>query len=250
MSETKPIDVSILMLTHNRLALSEKYIPGILDRIGRVSYEVLIWDNGSTDGTYDWLAQFGQADCRVTKVFGHEKNIGMEAFNFLAEEARGKYLLKVDDDIEVPNKFVQRLMAAYIEVNEPKLAFLGWDMSWNRGSTTFATRSGMSLYKEPHGKIVGTAAGRVLISFDPNKWMVNGCCRFGSRSVFLGLGGHPAHILYGVDYLVSRAASKAGYWVGFLNTSDLVLHCGDRDTTEYRQMKNRELKRAGSPLDV
>lgn len=246
---TEP-DVSLLILTHNRIKLSQKYIPKILDNIGSINYEVLIWDNGSTDGTYDWLLEYGVADCRVTQVLGSEQNFGMEAINFLAQEASGKYLLKVDDDVEVPKKFAQRLLAAFLEANEPKLLFLGYDMSWNSGKTTFATRSGMGLYKEPHGRILSTSAGRVLVSYNPGRWMVNGVCRLSSRKAFLDLGGHPSGVIYGVDYLMSRRAAEAGYWVGFLNSSDLVMHCGTVDTVEHRKMKNRELKKAGSPLHV
>ena len=113
----KPI-VSILVLTYNRLHLSSRYIPLILDHAGNIPVEMLIWDNGSEDGSYDWSVTFGQADCRVAHVIGHPENIGMEAFNPLAEKAQGKYIIKVDDDIEVPNCFAERLVAAYETAKE------------------------------------------------------------------------------------------------------------------------------------
>jgi GT2 family glycosyltransferase len=169
----------------------------------------------------------------------------MQSFNYLAEAARGKYILKVDDDIEVPCSFGKRLVCAFEQVKEPNLAYLGWDMQWTPGKT-FANRSGMHLYKEESGKVVHLSdETSVYISYNPRKWMVNGVCRLSLRDTFLKLGGHPKGILYGVDAHVSRQARKAGYWVGFLHTADLVVHCG-HDTKAYRDFKDEQMILAGA----
>jgi glycosyltransferase involved in cell wall biosynthesis len=241
--------VSILILTYNRLKMSKRYIPGILECLGDIETEVLIWDNCSTDGTYDWLEEYGRADCRITKVFGAHKNIGVEATNMLAKEARGKYIIKIDDDVGAPVNFAKRMVAAYEEANEKKLLFLGWDMGW--GERTFAKRSGMKLYKGTRGKVVTLNTDeRILISYEPMHWMVNGVCRFSPRKPFLKIGGHPKGIIYGVDYLVSKRAHRHGYWIGFFETKDLVNHFGGAEDKEYRNMKNAELAKHGAPLHV
>jgi glycosyltransferase involved in cell wall biosynthesis len=244
----KPL-VSILILTYNRVAFSSQYIPLLVNRVGNIDFEVLIWDNGSEDGSFDWVASYGQADARVSEVVGYDKNIGMEAINHLAKKAKGKYILKVDDDIEVPNNFGKRLVCAYEEVNEDKLLFLGWDMKW--GEKTFATRSGLKLYKPPKGKIINLAnRSRVFINFDPSMWMINGVCRLCLREKFLEIGGHPKGIVYGVDKHISRRAAEHGYWTAYLSAHDLVMHRGLTDDPNYRKMKNKQLKKFGSPLDV
>lgn len=242
--------VSILILTYNRVELSRSCIPGIVDFIGDINAEVLIWDNGSTDGTYDWLEEYGRADCRVTKVFSANENLGMAAINPLAKEANGQYLLKIDDDIVPPPNFAELLVRAYEEVNNPKLGFLGWDMEW--GKVTFATRSGMSLYKPPKGEtvVLESLPGRVLIHYRPSKFMVNGPCRLCKKDVFLEIGGHPKGMIYGVDHHVSIAAEKAGYFIGYLSGVPLLKHLGTADTKKYRQMKDMELRKNKSPLDV
>jgi glycosyltransferase involved in cell wall biosynthesis len=242
--------VSILVLTFNRVKTTEKYLPMIVSRLGNIDAEVLVWDNGSTDGTYDWLENFGLADCRVAKVFGSDTNYGMEAINFLAEKATGQYLLKIDDDVFPPEKYGERLVRAYEEVNEEKLAFLSWDMIW--ASKTFATRSGLKLYKAPYGKIVPVDHNthNVYISFDNNSWLVNGICRLSPRNKFLEIGGHPKGIRYGVDYLVTKAAKKHGYWVGFYSPADMVHHMSPIDTPSYRKIKDDELQRHGAPRHV
>jgi GT2 family glycosyltransferase len=250
----KPI-VSILVLTYNRVELSSQYIPRILDRAGNIPVEMLIWDNGSEDGSYDWAHSFEQADCRVSKAFGHHKNIGMEAFNPLAESAKGKYIIKVDDDIEVPERFAERLVSAFEQVNEKKLLFLGWDMPWPRnprsGGDTFATRSGMTLYQGKKGKIVQiNEKDRVLIHYDPSFWMINGVCRFSPRKKFIEIGGHPKGIIYGVDKHISARAAEHGYWIGYMSSPHLVYHRGIQDTPKYRAMKDIELQKVKSPRHV
>jgi glycosyltransferase involved in cell wall biosynthesis len=237
--------LSVLILTHNRIDLSSNYIPKIVDSVGDIPFEVLLCDNGSIDGSCDWVYSYGMADCRVHKVVCLDDNLGVEATNILAEYARGKYILKVDDDVDVPKQFGSRLVKIYEYLDDPKIAFLGWDMSWNGG--TFATRSGLKLYKPPMGKIVEIKnKGKVLISFNPNKWMINGVCRLSRKDTFLSLGGHPKGLKYGVDYAVSCAAAKQGYTIGYFSPSslgDLVVHYG-RDTREKRAWKDKELNRA------
>jgi len=243
------VTVSILVLTFNRVDFSSAYIPRLVDRIGDIPHEVLIWDNASEDGSFDWAHTYGQAEPAVAHVIGNRKNIGMEAFNPLAKKARGKYILKVDDDIEVPPNFAQRMVDAFEIINEEKLMFLGWDMPW--GEKTFATRSGMKLYKEPMGKIVPiNKSERALINYDPSHWMVNGVCRLSRRDTFLSIGGHPKGVVYGVDKHISAIAAKNGYWTGYYSSKDLVIHRGINDSKNYRAMKNKQLKKFGSPLHV
>jgi len=242
--------VSILILTYNRLEISSKYIPRILDNIGNIPNEVLIWDNESHDGTYDWLSTYKRADPRITRVFGNEKNIGVEAINHLAEVGSGKFIIKLDDDIKVPKNFAIRMVEAFEKVAEDKLLFLSWDMNWE-GGKTFATRSGMKLYKDPLGKIVGVnSKERVLINFDISKWLINGACRLSPRDKFLEIGGHPKGVIYGVDYLVSKQAAKNGYWGGYFNSPDLVIHKGVNEELPYRKFKDKELEKHGAPKHV
>lgn len=233
--------VSVLILTYNRLSVSSERIPTIVDSIGNIKSEVLIWDNHSKDGSYDWVLNYGRADCRVYKVFGADQNYGVEAINFLAEAARGEYILKVDDDVTVPKNFAERMVAAYEHVNCERLLYLGWDMVW--GKSTFATRSGEGIYRK-HGEIRKLpGGGRVLLLRCLDRFMVNGVCRLSKRDKFLELGGHPKGVIYGVDGLVCTAAHAKGYWGGFLtHPIDLVKHDGAQDSKEMRNLKDQQLR--------
>jgi glycosyltransferase involved in cell wall biosynthesis len=207
-----------------------------------MSAEVLIWDNFSNDGTLDWLLEYRKIDNRISEVFCSNENYGVEAINFLANRAKGEYILKIDDDIVAPPGFAQRLVESYEKFNDPRLAYLGFDMRWDRG--TFATRSGMKLYKPPMGISVRMKNGdKLLVHYTPKKWMVNGACRLSKKSTFIELGGHPQGFMYGVDYAVSKAAAEAGYWIGYLSCKHNLDHIG-RSTPQDIHFKHKELKKA------
>jgi GT2 family glycosyltransferase len=238
---------SILILTYNRCKLASELIPRIVDSVGHVDHEVLVWDNGSDDGSYDWLVEYSKVAGDRVRIFGSDKNYGMEAINFLAKEARGKYMIKVDDDVIAPPGFAWHLVNAYEELNEPRIMFLGYDMLW--GKTTFATRSGMRLYTHPHGKQKRLKDGAVaLINYFPDRWLVNGICRLSVRDEFLKIGGHPEGVIYGVDTAVNRIAAQKGFWNAYYKGRKLVEHCGTMDSPAYRALKNRCLRGVPSKL--
>ena len=240
------IVVSLLTLTYNRLKLSSQYIPLFIEDAGDIPFEVLIWDNNSNDGSCDWVHEYGHREHKVYKTFLSDKNIGMEAINNMAQEARGKYIIKVDDDVMIPRDFALRLVNAFEYVNEPKLLFLGWDMCWpSRNGVTFGTRSGLGQYQGNSGKMTKVdSKDRVLINYHPDRWLVNGVCRLSPRKQFLDIGGHPKGIIYGVDDPMCKRAAAHGYWIGYLNSDEVVYHKGTADDMSYRSMKDTELNRA------
>src|SRR5689334_21996431 len=66
-----PAVVTVVIPTHNRLHLLPTTIESILGQVG-VSLELVVVDDGSTDGTGPWLDQLATEDRRV-KVIHHER---------------------------------------------------------------------------------------------------------------------------------------------------------------------------------
>lgn len=243
--------LSVLVLTFNRKKLVSQLVPDIINKVGVDDVEFMFWDNNSTDGTFDWIESFKLTINKPIRVFPSEKNYGIEATNFLAKEAVGSYVLKVDSDLELPRNYGKKLIEAYEEAKQhvdDKLLFLSYDMQW--GTKTFATRSGMSLYKPPTGKIIQYKDSKILIHFKPSKWLVNGACRLSERGRFLEYGQHPVSIKYGVDYKVSKKAEKNGFYIGYYSDGNPVIHKGTNDTKSYRKFKDEELSKHGCPKDV
>lgn len=69
-------------------------------------FELLICDDGSSDGSLGIIKAFAQRDERI-KYFAREKNSGRPAviYKFLADQAAGRYIIASDsDDMALPNR--------------------------------------------------------------------------------------------------------------------------------------------------
>jgi GT2 family glycosyltransferase len=92
MTTHKPI-ISIVMATHNRRAVVEHTLSQI-DQCGldRADYETIVVDNDSTDGTPAAIVH------RVNRLICLPRNAGSTAKAFGTDEAKGTYILFLDDD--------------------------------------------------------------------------------------------------------------------------------------------------------
>lgn len=91
------IKVSVIMPTYNRLELLKRAIDSFFEQIYDNS-ELLILDNGSTDGTAEYLKKFSN-DKRV-KIYTNEKN-EKHTLNFLWNKAKGDLICQLHDDDEL-----------------------------------------------------------------------------------------------------------------------------------------------------
>ena len=101
--------VSIVMPTYNAV----KYIQGAVESVLRQTYtdwELLIVDDGSTDGTEQMIQNLIKMDERV-KLVKNKENIGVaETRNRGVELAKGEWIAFLDsDDIWHPNKLQEQL---------------------------------------------------------------------------------------------------------------------------------------------
>lgn len=140
--------VSIIVLAHNQLEFTKKCLDSIL-RYTDVPFELIFVDNGSTDGTKDYMEQVreGKAEvgghrlkisgdgivlpeqggkkkkkgkkgttqllhtCKRFKVIQNEKNFGFAAGNNRGlTEARGNYVLLMNNDVVVTPGWLRRML--------------------------------------------------------------------------------------------------------------------------------------------
>lgn len=104
------VDVSLIVCTRNRLASLERTV----ESIGRarippgMTAELLVVDNGSTDGTVDWL-RGRPADGFPMRVAEESRPGLSRARNRALGLARGRVLLWTDDDVVVEPDWLQRM---------------------------------------------------------------------------------------------------------------------------------------------
>jgi GT2 family glycosyltransferase len=89
--------VSIIIITRNRAAYLKECVDSILMQ-DYPDLEILIGDNGSSDGTIEFLRDLANKDSRVTTLF-NGKNLGScLGRNLLLQRATGELWFIIDDD--------------------------------------------------------------------------------------------------------------------------------------------------------
>jgi glycosyltransferase involved in cell wall biosynthesis len=107
------ITLSIITGTINRLPGLQRMIASVRETVPEtLRYEFVIADNGSTDGTPEWIEQ--QSDCRLIQL--GEAVGGVKALTEAGHAARGKYSLISTDDTAFPPYSIVRAIS-YLETH-------------------------------------------------------------------------------------------------------------------------------------
>ncbi len=100
--------VTVAVLSYDGRHLLEKALPSIAGQRYRDS-SVLVVDNGSSDGTAEWLA----AQWPQVRVVALPANVGVTAaLNVCVAEADGELVMLLNNDIELDPDCIERLVAA------------------------------------------------------------------------------------------------------------------------------------------
>ncbi len=118
---TRP-KVSIIMLTYNALDYTKKCVDSILQHT-RIPYEIIFVDNGSSDGTVEYLNELKEKFGHF-KVILNSKNRGFAGGNNQgAKRARGEYLLFLNNDVLVSDNWLEGLVQALEK--DPQIGMVG-----------------------------------------------------------------------------------------------------------------------------
>lgn len=103
--------ISVAMISYQGANYIEEQLDTILVTLGEED-EVVISDDGSTDGTREILARYQQKDVRVRMIDGPKAGVKANVENAL-RACEGAYIFLADqDDIWMPEK-VEKVMAAF-----------------------------------------------------------------------------------------------------------------------------------------
>ncbi len=119
-AEPNEVRISVILINLNTRDFLEACLKSMGDRLDRPEYEVILVDNGSTDGSLEMVrSQFPQV-----RLFPQEKNLGFtKANNIGLREARGRYLLVLNSDTEIIDDALE-MMCDYMDAN-PDVGGLG-----------------------------------------------------------------------------------------------------------------------------
>ncbi|MGF1568530.1 MAG: glycosyltransferase family 2 protein [Nodosilinea sp.] len=106
---------SVVIPTYNRRAILEKCLRALEHQVFEASliagYEVVLVDDGSTDGTVDWLRQH-QGEFPHVSLFEQNHKGPAAARNYGVEVAQGDTIIFIDSDLVVLEGFLQAHAAA------------------------------------------------------------------------------------------------------------------------------------------
>lgn len=173
--------VTVIIPTFNRCPLVGAAIESVLSQ-SYDDFELIVVDDGSTDGTAAELAKFGSR----LRLFCQANHGVSSARNFAAREARGHYLAFLDsDDVWHPKKL--EIQTYFMERN-PSIQICQTEEIWIRNGTRVNPKS---RHRKPSGDIFTPSLELCLVS--PSAVML-------TRELFNQVGGFDERFPVCEDY--------------------------------------------------
>ncbi|MBI1849671.1 MAG: glycosyltransferase family 2 protein [Planctomycetes bacterium] len=212
------IDVSIIVISFNTRDLTLACLNSVFEHTSRISYQVIVVDNASIDGSpIEIAARFPQAD-----LIAVGDNLGFARGNNLAvEHATGKYLLLLNPDTIVLDRAIEKLHA--FAEHRPDAGIFGGRTLFPDGSLNPASCWGRPTPWSAFCLASGlTSVFRGTRAFDPESlgwWardyprevdIVTGCFLLMRRDLWDRLGGFDdAFFMYGEEADLCLRARRA-----------------------------------------
>lgn len=212
-SQSEVGQIAIVVLTYGRVHLLSQCVENVLSRTSAATREILIWDNGSTDGTAEYLATVDDPRVRVIR---HSENIGQSAYARSFAQTTSRYLLELDDDmIEAPAHWDLTLLRAFRQL--PDVGFLAASLVDNPHDPSAHAMYYVHKYTE-----VVESGVRLMIG------PTGGGCAITSREIYDAVGGFPEdsrRVFFSEDGAYADAVRRAGYRAATMAELKL-LHAG------------------------
>jgi GT2 family glycosyltransferase/predicted Zn-dependent protease len=103
--------VSIIMLTYNALEYTKKCIDSLYANT-RIPFELVLVDNNSGDGSREYLQQLAENKANIKLILNDENRGFAGGNNQGVEQASGKYVLLLNNDVLVAPGWLESLVAA------------------------------------------------------------------------------------------------------------------------------------------
>lgn len=239
------MDISIIIVSYNTRDMTLACIRSVYEETRDVSFEILVVDNNSSDGSPEAIAE---AFPDLT-LFALKKNLGFaKANNYASKHAQGRYLLLLNPDTLVLNRGLDKLVK-FAQENPDNLLYGGrtfyGDHSLNPTScwakatlwSTFCYATGLtSLFRHNH-------------FFDPESYgnwqrdtvrevdIVTGCLLMIKTSLWVELEGFDEEFfMYAEDADLCLRASERGATPVIVPEATVVHYCGASEKVRVDKM--------------
>lgn len=220
--------VSIFIVTYNRLEFLKKCISSLIPTLKKVNYELIIWNNASTDGTKEYLESISS---EIIRVIHSNKNLGTSAKAKAAELCKGDFIVGIDDDVlEFPECWLQKMISAYRSV--PRMGYLATNVLQNEHTT--GAKGSETFYHN-------MKYGNHIIQIGP----AGGWCFIISREIFNEIGNFRSpenRIFFSEDEDYLRRLKAKGYRFGILKDVMVFHATGDYYNKQYKDVFTEKMK--------
>jgi|GEM_PF-548144 len=187
--------VSIVIPTYNNLRLTQGCIEAVRRTTGGIPYEMIVVDNGSDDGTSDYLRQ-EQSAGRLRAIV-NTSNLGFaKACNQGAKAARSKYLLFLNNDT-IPQSGWLEEMVKTAESDE-NIGIVGSKMLFPDGTIQHAGVVVPS-NKLPYHIYRGMPGDAACANKQRDFQIVTAACMLIKRDLFFDAGGFDERFINGCE---------------------------------------------------
>ena len=152
------IDVSVIIPVYNHVDAISNCIESVLNQKTNYRFELILVDDGSTDGASDICDDYKNNDDRVRVI--HQKNSGIGgARNTGLNHAKGKYIQFVDCDDYVHDDFIETMLNKAYETNAD-IVICGYTLVKKQKGKTITKREilysnkNLEGYKDPEDMIM------------------------------------------------------------------------------------------------
>jgi len=246
---------SIIILTFNQLEYTKKCLESIAAKTPE-PHEIIIVDNGSTDGTVEWLRNLAAENSNY-RLIENKENLGFALGNNKGiAEAKGDYIVLMNNDVVVTPGWLKRLVG--VAQKKPQIGIVGPMSNYVSGpqlvkEVTYKKTSlvGLSKFSKTFAR---KHAGQTM-----PYWRVVGFCMLIKREVIDKIGGLDGRFGLGnfEDDDFSLRAALAGF-ESWIVKDCFVHHFGSRTFAgakiDFRESlhKNWEIfkEKWGIPADV
>ncbi len=124
--------VSVLVMCYQHERYIGRALDSVLEQDDGLSYEVLVGDDASDDGSRAIIAKYAEKHPDRIRTFFPEGNCGLQGkamFNALLERARGEYVAKLDGDDYWTSPAKLRRQVAYLDAH-PEYSMCFHNVLW------------------------------------------------------------------------------------------------------------------------
>lgn len=244
--DTNKVDVSVIIVNYNVKHFAEQCLHSVKTATGELSIEVFLVDNGSTDGSVEYLKNRFPS----VEIIVNDENLGFGRANNLAlSRAKGRYLLILNPDTILGEDTIKQLVN-YLDAN-PRAGAVGPKILTREGSFDISSKRGLPTPWVAFCRLSGLAKlfpgsrtfGRYdLLYLDPDQPAevdsLVGSCMMVRDEAYRQVGGFDEdYFMYGEDIDWCYRIKQAGWQVHYAPVTTIVHFRGE---SVRRSNLNRE----------